>query len=305
MENNVERLSILIVDDEPSNLIALNKILASEFDIYMAKNGATAIRLAARDKPDLILLDILLPDQDGFEVLRQLKECDETRGIPVIFISIKIDDEDEERGFELGAVDYIKKPFRSTIVRARVNTHMQIVRQLRKNEKLGMTDPLTDIPNRRCFDERLVIEWKRAIREKKPLSFLMMDLDYFKDYNDTFGHQQGDTLLKVVSRIFVGAARRASDLAARLGGEEFGVLLPDTTLDNALLVAETIRQHIEEAHVPTADGQTWTSTTISIGAASIVPTVKDSCDDFIAKADERLYAAKAAGRNIVYPLPKA
>ena len=302
MENNVERFSILVIDDEPTNLIALNRILASEYDIYMAKNGATALKLAMRDKPDLILIDIMLPDQDGFEVLRKLKANDDTRGIPVIFITIKTDDEDEERGFELGAVDYVKKPFRSTIVRARINTHMQIVRQLRKNEKLGMTDPLTDIPNRRCFDERLAIEWKRAIREKKPLSFLMMDLDKFKNYNDTYGHLQGDTLLKVVSRIFVGAARRASDLAARLGGEEFGVLLPDTTLDNALLVAETIRQHIEEAHVPTSDGLTWTSTTISIGAASIVPTLKDSCDDFIAKADEFLYVAKAAGRNRVYPL---
>ena len=302
MENNIERFSILIVDDEPSNLIALNKILASEYDIYMAKNGATALKLATRDKPDLILLDVVLPDQDGFEVLRQLKERDETRGIPVIFITVKANDEDEEHGFELGAVDYVKKPFRSTIIRARVNTHMQIVRQLRKNEKLGMTDPLTDIPNRRCFDERLAIEWKRAIREKKPIAFLMMDLDKFKNYNDTFGHQQGDMLLKVVSRIFVGAARRAPDLAARLGGEEFGVLLPDTTLENALLVAESIRQYIEEAHVPTADGLTWTSTTISIGAASIVPSLNDSCDDFIAKADECLYAAKAAGRNRVYPL---
>jgi diguanylate cyclase (GGDEF)-like protein len=288
---------ILVVDDERSNLMVLSGILSADYTIFTAKTGEEALSRVAEDPPDLILLDIILPGMDGFEVLRRLKESPDTRMIPVIIITDLHSDEDEERGLLLGAVDYIAKPFKNAIVIARVKTHIQIVHQFRMIERLGLIDPLTNIPNRRCFDDRMGIEWRRAVRERKLLSFLMMDVDKFKDYNDTWGHPQGDALLKAVSRIFTAAARRPGDLAARIGGEEFGVILPDTDLKAALKVAEDIRSRVERCRIPTADGKTETHTTVSIGAASLVPTADMLVSDFISTADRRLYAAKDGGRN--------
>jgi diguanylate cyclase (GGDEF)-like protein len=166
-------------------------------------------------------------------------------------------------------------------------------------ERLGLIDPLTNIPNRRCFDDRLDIEWRRAIREKKPISFLMMDVDKFKNYNDTYGHPQGDTLLRTIAKIFTSATRRPMDLAARIGGEEFGVLLPDTILEGALEVAEEIRSHVEATRIPTANGSTITTVTISIGVATHIPGEESTIEAFIAQADTNLYTAKETGRNRV------
>jgi diguanylate cyclase (GGDEF)-like protein len=166
-------------------------------------------------------------------------------------------------------------------------------------ERIGLVDPLTDIPNRRCFDDRLAGEWRRAQREKKTVSFMMMDVDKFKNYNDTWGHPQGDALLKVFSHIFAESVRRPGDLAARLGGEEFGVLLPDTSLKGAMEIAEEIRARVESATVPTADGKTLTSATISIGVASAVPGDGITPQELLSQADRCLYKAKEGGRNRV------
>jgi diguanylate cyclase (GGDEF)-like protein len=293
------RYSILVVDDEKTNLLMLHTILSADYTIFTAKSGEEALSRIAEEPPDLILLDIILPGISGFEMLRRLKESPDTRGIPVIIITGLQSEEAEERGLLLGAVDYITKPFKNAIVMARVKTHIQIVHQMRMIERLGLVDSLTDIPNRRCFDDRIGIEWRRAIREEKPIAFLMMDVDKFKDYNDTWGHPQGDALLKAIARIFTSAARRPGDLAARIGGEEFGVLLPDTELDAALLIAEEIRIRVENLRVPTADGKTETHTTISIGVVSLVPAKDMLIADFVSAADRRLYAAKDAGRNQV------
>jgi diguanylate cyclase (GGDEF)-like protein len=298
---DIGKFKVLAVDDEKSNLMVLHSILSAEYSVFTARTGEEALSRVAENPPDLILLDILLPGIDGFEVLRRLKGSPETRLIPVIIITGLQSDVDEEKGLLLGAVDYITKPFKNTIVMARVKTHIQIVRQFRMIERLGLVDPLTDIPNRRCFDDRIGIEWRRAIREGKPISFLMMDLDNFKQYNDSWGHPQGDVLLKSVCRAFTAAARRPGDMAARLGGEEFGVLLPDTDLSASLKVAEEIRSRIENLRVPTVDGKTETGITISIGAASLIPARDMSIADFISTADRCLYAAKASGRNRVCP----
>jgi diguanylate cyclase (GGDEF)-like protein len=170
---------------------------------------------------------------------------------------------------------------------------------MRTIERLGLTDPLTNIANRRNFDDRINLEWRRSIRKKAPISFLMMDLDNFKRYNDTYGHPQGDALLKTVAGIFAAETKRASDVAARLGGEEFGVLLPDTDLDSAPEIAEKIRGNVEAARVPTADESELTTTTVSIGAVSAIPSEGDDLRDFIEKADENLYRAKNTGKNKV------
>ncbi|GHV53435.1 hypothetical protein FACS1894216_11430 [Synergistales bacterium] len=295
MENS--KNTILIVDDENTNLLTLNKILSPEHSVCFAKSGGEAFSLIARNRPDLILLDVIMPDMSGFDVLLKLKNDPATIGIPVIFITGLSDDRDEERGFLFGAVDYIKKPFSGAIVKARINTHMQIVRQMREYEELGRIDPLTGIANRRRFDEHIEAEWKRAAREKKPISILMIDIDKFKNYNDTYGHPQGDALLKAIAKIFTAAARRPGDLSARLGGEEFCVLLPGADLTNALSIAEIIRSNVEAARVPTADGNTQTSVTVSIGAASFLPKPGDDSAALVTKADDNLYAAKKSGRN--------
>jgi diguanylate cyclase (GGDEF)-like protein len=291
---------ILIIDDETSNLMVLNSLLSPDYTIFTAKNGSEGIDRARTAQPDLILLDIVMPGMSGFEVLKTLKASEETGHIPVIIITGLDSEEDEERGFLLGAVDYIGKPFKNAIVKARVKTHMQIVRQIRTIERIGMVDSLTDIPNRRCFDERFALEWKRALREGRPLAFLMIDLDKFKSYNDTYGHPQGDALLRTVGKILAGAAKRPADLAARLGGEEFGLLLPDTRAAAAGEIAERIRAAVEAARIPTADGKTLTQTTVSIGLFALVPTDKMSPESFIAEADKNLYLAKESGRNRVW-----
>ncbi|MDR3214245.1 MAG: diguanylate cyclase [Azoarcus sp.] len=292
------RNTILLVDDDTLNLLALKKILSPDYDVFIAKSGAQALKMLTSNKPDLILLDVMMPGMSGFDVLTCLKSDEATRNIPVIFITGLTGEEDEEKGFSLGVSDYIQKPFRPTVVKVRVDTQMRIVRQLRASETASHTDSLTGIANRRQFDDRLALEWRRAIREKSPVAFLMMDIDKFKTYNDTYGHPQGDALLKAVARIFSETARRPGDLAARLGGEEFGMLLPQSSLDAALTVAERILAQVSATEIPTTDGQP-THTTISIGAAAIIPTLADDPKTFLAHADANLYTAKKSGRNRV------
>ncbi|MDR1515866.1 MAG: diguanylate cyclase [Synergistaceae bacterium] len=298
MESN-EKCIVLIVDDERSSLVILNKLLSRECTVFTAKSGEEALRRAREDPPDLILLDIMMPGMSGFEVLTRLKDCVTTKNIPVIVITGLGDEDDEERGFTLGAVDYITKPFKNAIVIARVRTHIKIVRQMRTIEMLGLIDPLTEISNRRGFYSHIDIDWRKCIRNRSPISFLMIDLDKFKSYNDTYGHPQGDALLRAVAGIFSAAARRPHDLAARLGGEEFGVLLPDTDANGALVIAEIIRAQVEAFRLPTADGSEMTRTTISIGLASTVPQNGESFNNLISRADENMYMAKNTGRNRV------
>lgn len=301
---------ILLVDDERTNLDVLCRILQSDDDntgraalsdyrLIIAKNGPAALKKALRDKPDLILLDIIMPGMNGFEVLSVLKESELTRSIPVIVITGLDSVEDEEKGFQLGAVDYITKPFHKSLVKARVKTHLRIVEQMHIIEQLGLIDALTNIPNRRNFDSRLTAEWGSSIRENTPLSLLMIDVDHFKKFNDKYGHQKGDVVLKMVAHIINTSIRRSSDFAARWGGEEFVVLLPRTDLDGALDLAETIRMGIEQAAIPGTETEAELSVQVSIGVTSVMPFIESSMIDFVEQADKALYAAKAAGRNRV------
>lgn len=295
--NEPARMTILVVDDERSNLDVLTYILRPQYNVQVAKSGETAVKRAREQKPDLILLDIIMPDMNGFEVLTELKTHDETRHIPVIFITGLARVEDEEKGFLLGAVDYIVKPFKNSIVKARVRTHARIVQQIRTIERLGMIDALTDISNRRSFDQRLEQEWGRSAREKEPLSLLILDVDKFKTYNDTYGHPQGDVLLQALAQVMTSTLKRPGDFAARIGGEEFAVLLPATDQHGALAVAEELRKNVEAMRVPNPENTGSTSVTISAGVTSVIPEAGVSSSDFIAMADEALYEAKRSGRN--------
>jgi diguanylate cyclase (GGDEF)-like protein len=296
--DEAKKNSVLVVDDEKSNLMVLTHILSQDYAIYTAKDGQDAINKAMKFLPDLILLDIVMPEMDGYEVLATLKKTEETQEIPVIFITGLNSSEDEEKGLVLNAADYINKPFRPAIVKLRVRNQMQIVNQIRTIERLSMVDQLTDIPNRRSFDNRLNMEWSRAIREKTSISLLMMDVDKFKVYNDTYGHQQGDIVLQTVASVFQQTLKRPGDFAARWGGEEFAVLLPLSDSSGALMVAEQIRANVESAVIPCQDGGT-TKVTISIGVNTECPGCDSLIDSFISSADSALYTAKANGRNRV------
>ena len=296
--DEIHKNTILIIDDEEGNRQVLSHILGSEYTIYTAGNGIDAIDSARNLLPDLILLDIVMPGMDGYEVRTALKNSETTDQIPVIFITSLGTSEDEARGLALDAADYIIKPFVSQIIKLRVRNQMQILNQLRIIERLSMIDQLTNIPNRRSFDTRLGMEWKQSVRETTPISLLMMDIDKFKVYNDLYGHQQGDVVLKTAAETFMKSLKRPTDFAARWGGEEFAVLLPNTHLDGALSVAEIIRTDMEKVVIPCADG-TETKVTISIGVNTITPDITSCVESFISKADEALYAAKQAGRNRV------
>jgi len=291
-----KEFTILITDDEKFNLDILGSILSPHYNILISKNGMRALELAKTNAPDLILLDVMMPDMTGFEVITKLKESNDTVNIPVIFITGLSDPADEEKGFFLGAVDYITKPFNKAIVKARVNTHIKIIDHMRTIERIGLIDPLTRIANRRGFETRFDAEWGRSIREQTPISFMIMDIDKFKVYNDTYGHQQGDIALKTFAETASNALGRANDFIARWGGEEFVVLLSNTDSDGACEVAENVRKAVESSVIRDEDGNI-TKVTVSIGINSIIPDADTSTDDFIKAADKALYEAKEGGRN--------
>jgi diguanylate cyclase (GGDEF)-like protein len=289
--------SVLIVDDEKSNIIALTHILSSEYTIYFAKNGMDAIELAERFLPDVILLDILMPEMDGYEVISRLKKGTKTNEIPVIFITGLTGVEEEDKGLSSGAADYISKPFSSEIVKLRVRSQIQMLNQIRLIKYLSMMDQLTDLPNRRNFDSRMRTEWEHAIRNGAFISLLMIDIDFFKNYNDKYGHQQGDVALKAMANIFKQTLKRSVDFAARWGGEEFVVLLPNTNLNGAMGVAEVIRAKAVDTDI-ISEGSA-TRLTLSIGVNTLKPDQGSSLDSFISGADKALYTAKENGRNQV------
>ena len=291
-----KEFSILIADDEKMNVDMLGGILSPMYNLLVSRNGSRAVELAKEHTPDLILLDVLMPDMTGFEVIKILKGDEKTVNIPVIFITGLSSAEDEARGFALGAVDYITKPFNKAVVKARVNTHLRIVDQMRIIKNIGLIDPLTKIANRRGFENRLTVEWSRAIRDQTPLSLLMMDIDMFKNYNDTNGHLQGDMALKTFVEVSVNSLMRDIDFIARWGGEEFVILLPGTAENGAIQIAERVRSNVEALSIPSDEGGD-TRITVSIGVITVVPNMNSSITDFIKKADKALYKAKETGRN--------
>jgi len=296
--DEIKKNSVLIIDDETANIIALTNILSPEYETYAAKNGSDAIMLAKEHLPDLILLDILMPEMDGYEVISILKGSEDTRSIPVIFLSGLGNSEAEEKGLILGASDYITKPFHSSIVKLRVQNQIQFSSQFNIVKALSLMDELTGLFNRRGFDSRLRLEWSRARREQTPISVMMIDIDNFKKYNDVYGHLQGDIALQSVAKIIEQTLKRPADFCARWGGEEFVALLPDTELPGALRVAEQIRKNVEDTQITCSDGDI-TNTTVSIGVNINMPKQDVLVQDFIAGADHALYAAKESGRNRV------
>lgn len=298
MVNYSTRSTVLIVDDQPANIRILGEALKNDYQIKMATSGEKAIQIAASEEsPDLILLDIIMPGIDGYEVCKQLKNNYKTEKIPIIFITAKDQEEDETKGLDYGAVDYITKPFSLPIVKARVKTHLELKKHRDILEDLSTLDGLTGIPNRRKFDAYLKTEWKRAVRESYPLSLIMIDIDHFKLFNDNYGHGPGDECLKKVAKELSITAKRPADFVARYGGEEFSSILPNTSIEQATEFAELLRHNIEKLYIPHDFSPSGNRITISLGSATTIPTVKKSYDLLITSADNALYKAKSDGRN--------
>jgi diguanylate cyclase (GGDEF)-like protein len=291
---------VLIVDDQISNIKLLSAILGDDYRIRVATNGLDALKLAeAAPQPDLILLDIMMPDMDGYETCRRLKSNSVTQNIPVIFVTALSSEADEERGLNLGAIDYITKPLSAPVVRARVRNHAVLKRKADLLESLAHIDSLTGIANRRRLDHALALEWRRCLRADESLALLMIDIDAFKAYNDHYGHGRGDLCLTKVAGTLAAGLQRPADLVARYGGEEFAVLLPDTDLVAAALIGERLRQQIEAKQIRHAPGQRHEFVTISVGCAALPPADALKTQDLIDIADRNLYTAKNTGRNRV------
>lgn len=289
-------MKILVIDDSPDALAVVQVRLAKEgVQVVCAEGGLAGLDAARSEKPDLILLDLDMPDLSGFEVCRALKADPELCMIPVLFLSGSSTPEDKVKGLDLGAVDYVTKPFDAFELRARVRAALRTKHLQDLLIEHASLDPLTELPNRRALMERLRQEWARMQRHGGSLAFIMADIDHFKRVNDTYGHLVGDRLLREVARTIARECRDA-DLPARYGGEEFAVLVPDETAEGAARLAERCRRKIEEIRL-VANRQSL-SATVSFGVAD--GTGLELPEALIQRADKALYEAKAAGRNTVH-----
>lgn len=292
-----EKQTVLIVDDSSSNIKTLGEIIRGECNIIFARSGKNALTLAQKMRPDLILLDVMMPEMDGYEVCQRLKENRFTEMIPVIFVTSLDSEDDEQKGLELGAIDYITKPFHPPIVRMRIRNHLELVRYRNKLKLLSTTDGLTGIANRRRFDDQLYVEWGRALREHEPLSFIFLDIDNFKKYNDYFGHLQGDECLRTIAQTIQQCHLRETDIVARYGGEEFAVVLPNTDLNGAKACADKLADRVKKLSLPHPENGDFEIITVSMGISSVIPEPAITPEQVLYFVDGCMYEAKETGRN--------
>lgn len=287
---------ILIVDDSPVQAVQLKSILEDKYDVTLAQTAEDGLCRASGEDFSLILLDVVMPGMDGFTLLKKLQEEIITQSVPVILITSLADVANEQHGLVLGAVDYITKPFNSLIVRARVNTHINLYQYRRRIERQSMTDQLTGIANRRKYDQHSREKWDEAIRLGIPVSICMFDIDCFKAYNDAFGHPAGDKVIASVAKTAAACLRRSTDFFARYGGEEFVALLLGDSSEKAFAHMKKIRKAVEALRIPHSSSVSdWV--TVSVGGVTVTPTPDSSYDFFLQVADTMLYDAKRFGRN--------
>jgi diguanylate cyclase (GGDEF)-like protein len=314
MANKVAELKVLVVEDSKVTLRAIcNYLERMDIQPLKAETGKDALEIYRREHPDIILLDGRLPDIDGFDVAREIRAMEKKKDwSAIIFLTSMSKDEDLARGIEAGGDDYLMKPISEVVLKAKVSAMRRLVEMQRslvavthklnvanqELQRLSTTDGLTGISNRRMFDEMSVREWRRCERMKKPLSLVMVDVDYFKHYNDHYGHQAGDECLKAVAAQMLRSAPRASDVVARYGGEEFVFALGETDIDGAKWVANHLRQRIADLMMPHA-ATALQHVTVSCGVASVIPDDGMSLEALLQSADYALYQAKEQGRNRV------
>ena len=296
--------TILIVDDTKINIDILIELLDDKYDVLVSLSGRRALEIVDETHVDIILLDILMPDINGYDVCRVLKSKERTKSIPVIFITANTDEESIDQAFEVGGIDYITKPFKALELLARVKTQLNVqklIQELEESRKdmelLASQDHMTKLYNRRYFSEISASIFKLSKRNQNNLSVLMLDIDKFKNINDTFGHHVGDDVIISLANVLKEFSRE-SDVACRFGGEEFLILLPETAIDGAFSIGEKIRKHVEELVIEFGKKQTL-QFTISVGVSEVDFEREKNIEQTIHRADDALYAAKESGRNKV------
>jgi len=309
-------MKVLVVEDSPTSLKAVSQQLRRiGVTPVAADDGASGIRMYREHKPDLILLDVVMPDMDGYEVARRIRSREKTgEWTPILFLTALVGDDDLARGIAAGGDDYLLKPVSEVVLGAKLRAMQRIIdmrgslitmtqkldaanRELRH---VSIQDSLTGIANRRHFDDSLKQEWRRALRARRPLALILFDIDYFKQYNDVYGHQAGDECLRAVAGNLARHARRPGDWVARFGGEEFAVVLSETDARGAVHLAEQMRAAIDALAIPHSGSAVGRTVSISAGVASMVPeSATGEPDELVQWADAALYDAKRQGRNRV------
>jgi len=306
-------MKILLVDDTKTERLILTSILEKMgHSVVTAENGKQAVSLYHSEKPELVLLDVIMPEMDGHEAARQMRK-DESLWVPIIFLSGRVDPEDIFSGIEAGGDDYLTKPVDFRILEAKMISMQRIAKMRRKLinvsteleivnselKKLVHIDGLTGLANRRYLDKYLRVEVSRSIRTDNQLALILCDVDYFKKYNDSFGHLQGDDCLKEVAKALLSVCQRATDLVARYGGEEFAIVLPDTNTENAGRLAQAICDAVAGLKFEHPESK-YKVVTVSLGVFSDKPDLSYDSEFMIKQADEALYKAKESGRNKVH-----
>ena len=290
--------TIFVVDDMTTTLLLIHDLLKDTYEVKIAKSGTKALEiLESPNDIDLILLDIEMPDINGYDVCKRIKNNETIKNIPIIFITGRTSQEDEEYGLNLGAIDYITKPFNKAIVKLRIKNYLDLKIKNDMLEKLSMYDGLTNIRNRRFFDETFEKTFSEIKRDKKSLAVLMIDIDFFKPYNDNYGHGQGDETLRKVAKALEKTIKRASDFVARYGGEEFVILLKDINKDGVEAVANNLLNAVRELKITHEFSKIENYVTISIGASFYNSSSDITKLELLLKADETLYNVKNSGRN--------
>ncbi len=307
---------ILIIDDDITSILLLKNILKGQGEVFFATSGEDGLSRVQSNLPDLILLDADMPSMNGFDVCAVLKADARSAQVPVIFVTSYSDIESETRALQLGAVDFITKPFSPPVVKARVHNHLLLKQHIDALHVRATVDGLTGIANRRAFDETLDMEWRRAARRQESLALLLLDVDYFKRFNDQYGHPAGDACLRAVAQVLASVAQRPGDLAARYGGEEFAILMPNTSREAAMDIAESLCDKVKALAIPHCQSDVASHVTVSIGVYSLTAPCTDhsirftkctsvkqrfACEEgadiLVKAADQGLYLAKSSGRN--------
>lgn len=291
-----KRYKILLVDDEPVEIRALHETLTSRYDTFFAKDGEEALELAARERPDLILLDVEMPRLDGYSVCQRLRASPGGADVPVIFVTHHGTPEQEIAGLEHGGSDYVHKPFQPDVVLARIQVQLELKARTDRLKSLVTIDSLTGVTNRRGFDDILQTEWSRRMRNGTPLGLILIDIDYFKRYNDSYGHLAGDHALRTTAQLMADTLRRPTDFLARYGGEEFAYIASGADAEELTAIARKLDQAMAVACIPHRDSP-FERITLSMGIASRIPRLGQTPQILIEAADVRLYDAKRTGRN--------
>ncbi|MDR1463473.1 MAG: diguanylate cyclase [Azoarcus sp.] len=306
---------LLIEDTVTSATVVCNWLTNMKLTALHADTGEAGLEMFKHERPDLVLLDIIMPGMDGFEVAKRIRKLEKNHWTPIIFLTARTDEQDLQRAIDAGGDDYLIKPVSEIVLKAKISAMRRmaemrdslrtLTNKLEKTnhelQRLSAIDSLTGIANRRRFDGAMLREWRRCSRSAKPLSLLMLDVDLFKLFNDHYGHQMGDECLKIVAHTLEESTQRPNDMVARYGGEEFATILPETNAEGALAVGEAMRAGIEGLRIDHAWSPISQVVTISVGAACVIPPSNGETGIYalIKAADDALYRAKEAGRNRV------